>query len=149
MRGLKYLEQIKHFWELLITAKPAEAWLAIMGGAAYVWHKSGNITRFGKSVEAGISGLISVGLGEDVIQVTGYPPAIVHFVIAVFSFAILDFSMSMFADKEELAVAMRAFLYRWLGIEFKKALPTQTTEKPLKNEAKKPESKCKTDSEEQ
>lgn len=149
MRGLKYLEQIKHFWELLFTAKSPESWLAIMGGTAYVWHKSGHITRFGKSIEAGISGLISISLGEDIIEVTGYPPALVHFVIAVFSFAVLDFSMSMFADKEELTAAMRAFFYKWLGIEVKKALPTQTTEKSNKTEPKKPESKCKTDSENQ
>lgn len=106
-------------WLLLTNAKSSEAWLAILGGSAYVWYKSGAKSKFAKAIEAGISGLISVGLGEDVISITSYPPALVHFAVAVFSFAILDFSTSLFADKEELTFAFKAFVCKWLGIELK------------------------------
>lgn len=131
----------------MLASKAPEAWIAILGGAAYVWHKSGKITRKERAIEAGIAAIISIALGEDVVVVTGYPPALVHFVIAVFSFAILDFTSSMFADKEELSAAIRAFFYKWLGIEVKKSLPPKPTEKSEESETPKPRSKRKSESE--
>lgn len=103
-------------WLAILLSKSFEAWIAIVVGILYVWYKSGATTRIGKAIEAGISGLISLSLGPDVILITGYPPTVVHFVIAVFGFLALDVCSSIVSDKTELARIGREFVRRWLGL---------------------------------
>lgn len=103
-------------WVQLFTAKSPEAWLSIIGGGMYVWYKSGSLTRIGKAIEAGISVLISIAVVPDIVAVTSYPAAILHFLVAVFGFLAIDIAMSVFSDKTELANIGRAFLKKWLGL---------------------------------
>lgn len=103
----------------LLTARSPEAWLAIVGGSFYIWYKTGTKSRFGRALEAGISGLMSLALGPEIIQITGWPVAIVHFLIAVLGFAILDTLTSFFSDKEALAEIIKEYLRKWLNIEKK------------------------------
>lgn len=101
-------------WLQIIASKSYESWISIIGGTLYVWHRSGNATRLGQAVEAGISGLISISLGPDIINVTGYPAALIYFVVAVFGFLVLDVLTSIVSDKDELKVMMKAFIDRWI-----------------------------------
>lgn len=105
------------FWLQILAAKSFEAWLAILGGVAYVWYKSGALTRLGKAMEAGISGVMSMALGPDLIKASGYPPTLVHFLIAVGGFLVLDFGTSFFSDKAELTAIARDFIRKWLRID--------------------------------
>lgn len=104
-------------WVQLLAAKSPEAWISIITGAFYVWYRSGAVSRIGKAVEAGLSGLISVALGPDIVAVTGYPPVVVHFVVAVFGFLVLDVATSIFSDKTELVAMAKSFLRAWLKID--------------------------------
>lgn len=104
------------YWLKLILAKSPEAWFSIIGGSAYVWYRSGALSRFGRACEAGISGLISLALGPDISVVTGYPPVFVHFAIAVFGFLILDVFTSVISDKTELKNIVMAFIRKWVGV---------------------------------
>ena len=104
-------------WAQILAAKSPEAWISIITGAFYVWYRSGTLSRIGKAVEAGISGLISIALGPDIVAVTGYPPVVVHFVVAVFGFLVLDISTSVFSDKIELVSMTKSFLRTWLKID--------------------------------
>lgn len=108
-----------HSWLLLIISKSPESWLSIIGGSIYVWIKSGNIKRIGRAMEAGLSGLISVALGPDIIAATSYPASFVYFTVAVLGFLVLDMSMSIIADKEELKIIIKGFVRKWLGITIK------------------------------
>lgn len=103
-------------WFSIISSKSPESWLSIIGGTLYVWIKSGNASRLGQAVEAGISGLISISIGPDIVNVTGYPPALVYFVVAVFGFLVLDVTSSIVSDKEELKAMTKSFIRRKLGI---------------------------------
>lgn len=104
-------------WAQILAAKTPEAWISIITGAFYVWYRSGAMSRVGKAVEAGISGLISVALGPDIVAVTGYPAVVVHFVVAVFGFLVLDVATSIFSDKTELVAMAKSFLRAWLKID--------------------------------
>ena len=104
-------------WAQILAAKSPEAWISIITGAFYVWYRSGTLSRIGKAVEAGISGLISIALGPDIVAVTGYPPVVVHFVVAVFGFLVLDIFTSVFSDKTELVSMTKSFLRTWLKID--------------------------------
>lgn len=104
-------------WVQLLADKSPEAWISIITGACYVWYRSGALSRVGRAIEAGLSGLISVALGPDIISVTGYPPVIVYFVIAVFGFLVLDIASSVFSDKTELITMAKSFLRVWLKID--------------------------------
>lgn len=121
--SIRYSEPIKrgpamsddpYNWLQLMTSKSPESWISIVGGTLYVWLKSGNATRLGRAIEAGISGLISISLGPDIIGVTGYPAALVYFVVAVFGFLVLDVSTSIVSDKEELKSILKSFINRWI-----------------------------------
>ena len=104
-------------WAQILAAKSPEAWISIITGAFYVWYRSEAMSRVGKAVEAGISGLISVALGPDIVAVTGYPAVVVHFVVAVFGFLVLDVATSIFSDKTELVAMAKSFLRAWLKID--------------------------------
>ena len=108
-----------HSWLHLIISKSPESWLSIIGGSIYVWIRSGNIKLIGRSLEAGLSGLISVALGPDIISATGYPAPFVYFSIAVLGFLVLDTFMSILADKEELKTIAKGFIRKWLGVNIK------------------------------
>lgn len=103
-------------WFQLLSTKSPEAWIAVIVGSAYVFYRSGAGSKAGKAVEAGISGLISVALGPDIVAGTGYPPVVVHFTIAVLGFAALDLVTSIASDKKELGSMGKEFLRYWLGI---------------------------------
>ena len=104
-------------WIQFLAAKTPEAWIAIIAGCTYIFYRSGSLTRLGRAFEAGISGLISVALGPDIITSTGYPPVVVHFTIAVLGFAALDLVTSVISDKKELGTMIREFLRYWLRLD--------------------------------
>lgn len=104
------------FWSQLLSARTPESWLAILAGAVYVFYKSGANTRVGKAVEAGIAGVMSMAIGPDIVKLTGYPPALIHFLVAVGGFLVLDFGTSFLSDKTELAAIVRDTIRKWLGI---------------------------------
>lgn len=101
---------------VIMSARTPEVWLAILGGTAYVWYKSGTTSRLGRALEAGISGLMSVALGPEVIRASDWPPALVHFLIAVVGFAILDALTSFFSDKDALTAMFKEFVKKWFNL---------------------------------
>lgn len=103
-------------WTELLLAKSPEAWLSIIGGSAYVFYRSGAMSHLAKAFEAGISGVISMALGPDIIAVTGYPPVLVYFTVSVFGFLVLDVASSIVSDKTELASIAKHFIRRRLGM---------------------------------
>ena len=104
------------FFLQILATKTAESWLALLGGATYVWYKSGAGSRVGKAIEAGISTLISLALGPDISATTGYPPTFVYLAVSIFCFFILDVATSLASDKDEVLKMMKAFIHKWLGI---------------------------------
>ena len=104
-------------WVSLVEDKPPEAWLAIIGGSLYATRVSGHASLKTKFLEGLTAGIFSIAIGPDVIEVTGYPPAFVHFVVASFGFAILDIVNAIMADKTELVQMGKAFIKTFLRID--------------------------------
>lgn len=100
----------------IFASKTTESWLALLGGATYVWYKSGASSRFGKAIEAGISTLISLGIGPDISRTTNYPPTFVYLTVSIFCFFVLDVTTSLASDKDEVLKMVKAFIYRILNI---------------------------------
>lgn len=103
-------------WTEILTAKSPEAWMSIFGGAAYVFYRSGALSHLAKAFEAGISAIISMAVGPDIIAVTGYPAVLVYFTTSVFGFLVLDVASSIVSDKTELAAIAKHFIRRKLGM---------------------------------
>lgn len=103
-------------WVELLMAKTPEAWMSIFGGSAYVWYRSGALSQLARAVEAGISGIIAMAIGPDIIAVTGYPPVLVYFTVSVFGFLVLDVASSIVSDKTELAAIAKHFIRSKLGM---------------------------------
>lgn len=100
-----------------LAAKTPEAWIAIIIGSIYVFYRSGADSKAGRAVESGISGLISIAMGPDIVSATGYPPVFVHFTIAVLGFAALDLATSIISDKKELGNMFKSFLRHWFMMD--------------------------------
>lgn len=106
-------------WLQILAAKTPETWGAVLGGTIYVWYKSGAATRLGKAIEAIVSGIMSMSISPDMATYTDMPSPIVHFVVAVGGFLVLDVFVSILLDKSELTNIILAVIKRWLKIDGK------------------------------
>lgn len=100
----------------ILATKTTESWLALLGGATYVWYKSGTKSRMGRAMESGISTLISLAIGPDISRTTNYPPTFVYLTVSIFCFFVLDVTTSIASDKDEVLKMIKAFIYKFLNI---------------------------------
>ena len=100
----------------LLDQKTPEAWLSMLAGTIYVWVKSGNKSRVGKAIEAGLAGILSYSISPDIIDKTEYPATFVYFAVASFGFFVLDVLSSIIADKDELKILILGLAKKWLRI---------------------------------
>lgn len=98
-------------WRTLLAHRPADIWVALAVGAAYVFQKSAQQTRTGRVIEAGISGGLGYAVGPDAAAWAGINGALAAVLVTALGYLTLDVLTSLVSER----AMVKEIILRLLG----------------------------------